>query len=82
MNIDVISVTVVAEGLRRVVVRYRDGRGPRRDQALWSKGKQRKDVRCMECDSLQRKGTETFRPIGNQLYRARRLCLRCAEERH
>lgn len=51
-----------------VVVLLFDG-----DQAIWSKGKLRKTAICVLSGQKLAPGTLTYRPVGNQQYRARRI---------
>jgi hypothetical protein len=51
------------------------------DVALWSRMKVRKAHPCLRTDLCGRTiiaGEVAFAPIGNQSYRAARLCVRCA----
>lgn len=47
-------------------------------QAIWTRVKLRKECKCTRCwGEIMEKGTEAFRPLGNQQYRFSRLCVAC-----
>ncbi len=49
------------------------------ERALWSRGKARKRDLCRICRKAIETGAQSFRPVGNQLYRRERLCAPCVE---
>lgn len=50
------------------------------DAAPWSTTKLRKKTACADCQVALDPGTEAFRPVGNQSYRAARVCRPCVEQ--
>ena len=67
---EVMLVERLGDGL--VVLRYGGHtRSPR--EAIWSRAKTRKPTHCIVTGEPLDKGTEAYRPIGNQDYRSRRI---------
>lgn len=67
---DVGLIKVLSEGV--VVLRWMGDTASPRD-ALWSKGKLRKTIRCAVSGDLLKPGDMAWRPMGNQDYRSERI---------
>lgn len=49
------------------------------EQAMWVKGKLRKESKCSQCWGTITAGSMCYRPLGNQRFRSHRLCAPCVD---
>jgi hypothetical protein len=49
------------------------------ETALWARAQVRSTKLCRNCGKLHKERSFMYRPLGNQSYRAERLCAACVE---